>query len=169
MDTATFVYTTYIRATPQEVWRGLTEPAFTRRYWGLAMESDWKVGSTVAIVLEKGGVRIEDPEQVVLEAEPFRRLAYTWHTFTPEWAKAYGISDGYLAKVAGEPRSKAAFDIEAVGQMSKLTVVHSDFIVGSTVLGSISEGWPVIVASFKTLLETGEPLPTDPDPELEEG
>jgi hypothetical protein len=29
-------------------------------------------------------VVIDDPAQVVLESDPYRRLSYTWHTFTPE-------------------------------------------------------------------------------------
>jgi hypothetical protein len=50
------------------------------------------------------------------------------------------------------------FDIEPVGEVVKLTVVHDDFDPGSTVLEGVSQGWPVILASLKTLLETGEAL-----------
>lgn len=56
MDRPEFVYTTYIRTTPEQLWRGLTDPAFTRRYWGLAYESDWKTGSTFTIRLDQDGV-----------------------------------------------------------------------------------------------------------------
>ena len=163
MDKPEFVYTTYIQATPEKVWQGLTDPAFTRRYWGVAFESDWSVGSTIAVVLEKGEVRVADPAQVVLESDPFRRLAYTWHTFTQEWAEAYGFTEDYRIKIAGEPRSKVTFDIEPVGQMVKLTVVHDGFEPGSIVLDGVSQGWPLILASMKTLLETGDPLPKGPD------
>ena len=52
------------------------------------------------------------------------------------------------------------FEIEPLGPMVKLTVRHDDFEPGSTVLNGISEGWPVILASLKTLLETGEALPS---------
>ena len=101
MDKPEFVYTTYIRTTPEKLWRGLTDPAFTRRYWGVAFESDWadRVGLD-ADRLNAGDVTIADPEQVVLESDPYRRLSYTWHTFTPEWAAAYDISDEHLAQVA---------------------------------------------------------------------
>jgi uncharacterized protein YndB with AHSA1/START domain len=95
----------------------------------------------------------------VLESDPYRRLAYSWHTFTPEFADKCGFSDEFLAKVASEPRSKVTFDIEALGQMVKLTVVHDQFEPGSLVLESISGGWPAIIANLKTLLETGETLP----------
>jgi hypothetical protein len=52
------------------------------------------------------------------------------------------------------------FDIEPLGQMVKLTVVHDGFDPGSTVLEGVSQGWPQILSNLKTLLETGEVLPT---------
>ncbi|NLU70870.1 metalloregulator ArsR/SmtB family transcription factor [Streptomyces sp. HNM0574] len=158
-----FVYMTYIRTTPERLWQALTDPAFTRRYWGVALETDWAVGS--AMVWEEGGdgaqsrSRTEDPGQVVLEAEPGRRLAYTWHTFTPEWAASVGVDEETRARLAAERRSKVTFDLEPLGEMVKLTVVHDDFEPDSTLRGMIGEGWPALLASLKTLLETGDPLP----------
>ncbi len=73
MQKPTFVYKTYINTTPEQLWQGLTEPAFTQRYGGTTLESDWKVGST--ITWDDHGVTIADPAQVVLEFEPYRRLA----------------------------------------------------------------------------------------------
>ena len=157
MGNTEFVYTTYINTTPERLWQALTDPAFTRRYWGATIESDWAAGSEMT--WEQNGVTIADPAQVVLESEPYRRLAYTWHTFTPEFAEAFGFSAEFLAKIASERRSKVTFAIEPVGQMVKLTVVHDGFDPGSAVLEGISEGWPVILASLKTLLETGDTLP----------
>src|SRR3954453_5765364 len=87
----TFVYTTYIRTTPQQLWTALTDPAFTSRYWDLSLETDWHPGSPMT--WNNHGVRIEDPEQVVLDATPYTRLAYTWHTFTPELAAVVGFDD----------------------------------------------------------------------------
>jgi DNA-binding transcriptional ArsR family regulator/uncharacterized protein YndB with AHSA1/START domain len=124
MSKPEFVYTTYIRTTPEQLWRGLTDPAFTRRYWHIAWDSDWKPGSALTLELDgKGGadgkaVRIADPAQVVLESDPYRRLSYTWHTFTPEWAAAYDISGEYLAQVSAERRSKVTFDLEPAGTWS---------------------------------------------------
>jgi DNA-binding transcriptional ArsR family regulator/uncharacterized protein YndB with AHSA1/START domain len=157
-----FVYKTYIKATPERLWQALTESAFTERYWGATFDSDWTPGSTYT--LHQGGVTIADPEQLVLEADPHRRLSYTWHAFTPEWAELNGFDPEFLAKVAGERRSKVTFEIEPLGQMVKLTVVHEDFDTGSLVLESVTEGWPHIVASLKSLLETGETLPVSPEP-----
>jgi uncharacterized protein YndB with AHSA1/START domain len=162
MADSEFVYTTYINTTPERLWQALTDPAFTRRYWGATFESDWKEGSTM--IWEQAGVTIADPAQVILESTPYSRLAYSWHTFTPEFADAFGFSEEVLAKVSREGRSKVTFDIEQVGPLVKLTVIHDGFEPGSTVLEGISAGWPAIIANLKTLLETGETLPvTEPE------
>jgi uncharacterized protein YndB with AHSA1/START domain/DNA-binding transcriptional ArsR family regulator len=163
MTSTEFVYTTYINTTPERLWQALTEPAFTRRYWGATVESDWTAGSTMSWTWEPSGVTVADPAQVIVESDPYRRLSYSWHTFTPELAEAFGFSAEFLAQVASERRSKVTFDIEPLGEAVKLTVIHDGFGPGSKVLESISGGWPAIIASLKTLLETGETLPGSPD------
>jgi DNA-binding transcriptional ArsR family regulator/uncharacterized protein YndB with AHSA1/START domain len=154
MPDITFVYTTYITTTPERLWQALTDPAFTGRYWGTTITSDWRAGSPMT--WEYKGVTIADPEQVVLVSEPFTTLSYTWQTVTPEFAQAVGFSDEYLARVAAERRSKVTFTIEPAGETVKLTVVHNGFDPGSAMLESVSGGWPVVLSSLKTLLETGE-------------
>jgi uncharacterized protein YndB with AHSA1/START domain len=151
-----FVYTTYIKTTPEQLWQALTEPAFTVRYWGVELTSDWKVGS--AITWEYKGVTMADPAQTVLVADVNRRLTYAWHTITPEFGELIGSSPDEVAALAAEQRSKVSFEIEPMGELVKLTVTHGGFEPGSTILPGISEGWPTILASLKTLLETGEPL-----------
>ncbi|GLW06878.1 ArsR family transcriptional regulator [Microtetraspora sp. NBRC 13810] len=160
MGNPEFVYTTYINTTPERLWQALTDPAFTRRYWGLALESDWAAGSTMTWVLD--GVTIADPAQVVLESDPPRRLSYTWHTFTPEFGKAHGFEEDLVARMAAERRSKVTFDIEPAGPIVKLTVVHDGFDPGSAVLGQVGTGWPHLLSDLKTLLETGQTLPAPP-------
>jgi uncharacterized protein YndB with AHSA1/START domain/DNA-binding transcriptional ArsR family regulator len=155
-----FVYTTFIKTTPEQLWTALTDPAFTRRYWGVSFETDWRPGS--AMVWEQDGHRIVDPGQVVLEAEPPRRLAYTWHTPTPEWASLNGIADDVRAALAAESRSRVTFEIEPLGETVKLTVVHDDFPADSTMRAMVSGGWPHLLSDLKTLLETGETLPPVP-------
>ena len=161
MDRPQFVYTTYIRTSPERLWQALTDPAFTRRYWGAVHATDWRTGSEMT--WEYAGVTVRDPEQVVLDAEPHRRLSYTWQTITPEFAKAVGFDDDYFAKVSAEPRSKVTFEIEPAGEVVKLTVVHDGFEPGSLTLQSISQGWPWILSTLKSLLETDEPLPASAD------
>jgi len=158
VDKPSFVYTTYIRTTPERLWQALTEPAFTERYWGMVFESDWKAGSTYT--LRQFGLTIADREQVVLEADPFRRLAYTWHTVTPEWAKAVDLDEKTFERLAAEPRSKVTFEIEPLDdEQVRLTVVHDDLEPDGLMGSLISGGWPRVLANVKTLLETGEPLP----------
>jgi uncharacterized protein YndB with AHSA1/START domain len=154
MENPDFVYTTYIRTTPERLWQALTEPSFTRRWWQTSFETDWSVGSPMT--WDNNGIIVADPEQIVLESDPYRRLVYTWHTFTPEFNER--MDDELLAKLSAERRSRVAFNIEPVGEMAKLTVVHDDFETGSTAATMVRNGWPIFLSSLKTLLETGEPL-----------
>lgn len=160
MDSHTFVYTTYIRTTPDELWKALTDPVFTRRYWGVAFESEWIPGAPM--VWDEVGRRTADPEQVVLEAEPGRLLSYTWHTFTPAWADAVRLDRDVYERLAREPRSKVTFLIEPSGDTVKLTVTHGDLDPDGLMKGMIGEGWPALISSLKSLLETGEELPEPP-------
>jgi uncharacterized protein YndB with AHSA1/START domain len=98
---------------------------------------------------------------VVLESHPPTRLAYTWHAISPEWAIEVGMDEATAAKSRAEPRSKVGIDIEDVGHgVAKLALVHDGFEPGSEMLPAISEGWPAVLSSLKTLLETGSSLRT---------
>jgi uncharacterized protein YndB with AHSA1/START domain/DNA-binding transcriptional ArsR family regulator len=154
MDKPSFVHTTYIQTTPERLWEALTSPAFTERYWTTSFDTDWAPGSKM--VWNNNGVRIADPGQVVLESEPYRRLSFTWHNFTPELARAVDMSEELFAAADGEPRSKVTFELEPAGSAVKLTVVHDDFPPASRAAELISNGWPQVLSKLKTLLETGE-------------
>lgn len=154
MSNTEFVYTSYIKTTPQRLWQALTEPAFTRRYWGVELESDWQVGST--IIWREGEFTSADPEQRVLESEPGRRLSYTWHTMTPQKARLSGYEGEDAERAIAEPRSKVTFDIEPQDGQVKLTVIHDGFEPGSILLQSVSQGWPALLSELKTLLETDD-------------
>jgi DNA-binding transcriptional ArsR family regulator len=157
-DKPRFVYATYISTTPERLWQALTEPAFTKRYWETTFTTDWTAGSPMT--WDNHGVVLTDPEQVVVESDPFRRLSYTWHSMTPELAGRFGWDAGFLAAIAAEPRSTVTFDLEPAGDgVVKLTVVHDGFAPGSTIAEMVSGGWPAVIASLKTMLETGDPLP----------
>jgi DNA-binding transcriptional ArsR family regulator/uncharacterized protein YndB with AHSA1/START domain len=157
MDPPSFVYTTYIQTTPERLWQALTEPAFTARYWSITFESDWNRGSPMT--WHTRGLSITDAEQVVIESEPYRRLSYTWHTLTREWAQSLDLTDDVRDRLVGEPRSKVTFEIESLGAQVKLTVIHEDLVPDGATVSLISRGWPRVVANLKTLLETGETLP----------
>jgi DNA-binding transcriptional ArsR family regulator/uncharacterized protein YndB with AHSA1/START domain len=158
MDRPSFVYTTYIRTTPERLWQALTDPAFTQRYWWRAtFDTDWDTGSTMTWHLFD--VTIDDPQQVVLESDPYRRLAYTWHSFTHEFAEKLELTEAVRERITQEQRSKVTFEIEQLGDLVKLTVIHDGFDAGSLVAPMVSEGWPRVLSGVKTLLETGETLP----------
>jgi DNA-binding transcriptional ArsR family regulator/uncharacterized protein YndB with AHSA1/START domain len=158
MDKPDVVYATYIKTTPERLWQALTEPAFTKRYWDTTFTTDWTKGS--AMTWDNHGVVLTDPGQVVVESDPYRRLAYTWHAITPELAGRFGWDDELYAAISGEPRSTVTFEIEPTGDgVVKLTVIHGGFGPGSRIAEMVSTGWPAVVASLKTLLETGDPLP----------
>jgi uncharacterized protein YndB with AHSA1/START domain/DNA-binding transcriptional ArsR family regulator len=164
MDRPSFVYTTYIRTTPEQLWQALTDPAFTRRYWNASFETDWKPGSEMTWDL--GGVVVAHPDQVVLEAEPYRRLSFTWHTFSPELNASHGFTEEVSERIAAEPRSKATFEIEPVGDAVRLTVVHEGLDPDGLVKDMISNGWPLVLSRLKSLIETGESLPPTNEPPL---
>ncbi len=157
VDTPSFVYTTYIQTTPERLWQALTEPAFTERYWSLSFESDWKPGSPMT--WRTRGLTIADPEQVVIESDPYRRLSYTWQTWSAEWAESFELTPEARERLAAEPRSKVTFEIEPLGAQVKLTVIHDGLVPGGMTGSLISQGWPRVLANLKTLLETGETLP----------
>ena len=140
MNPDRFVYVTYIRATPEKVWDALTQPAFHRQYWfGMHIESDWTVGSPWRLLFEDG--RTADAGEI-LEADPPRRLAISWRNeFRPE--------------LTAEGLARASFEIEPIDGTVKLTVVHEIDKEGSKLIEAVSGGWPRILSSLKSLLETG--------------
>ncbi|MGH7843632.1 MAG: SRPBCC family protein [Candidatus Binatia bacterium] len=122
----------------------LTDGEFTRRYWGgRRIQSDWKAGSTIRHVREDGGI---DWQGEVLQSQPPRLLAYTFHM---------RISD----KHHRERRSRVTFELQPMGSVVKLILTHDDFQAESATLETTRHGWPAIVSSLKSLLETGSPLP----------
>jgi uncharacterized protein YndB with AHSA1/START domain len=151
----TFVYTTYIRTTPEQLWQALTEPAFTSRYWSLTIASDWKVGAQMTWT--RRGIITADPAQVVLEYDPYRRMSYTWPDSIPD-AESSADDQSASNTDADERRSQVTFELEPMGQMVKLTVIHDNLDPGSKLFARISQGWPGVLANLKTLLETGETM-----------
>jgi uncharacterized protein YndB with AHSA1/START domain len=141
----TFLYVTYIRTTPEKLWQALTTPEFNRVYWGgMWQDSDFQPGSSWALKFSDG--RVADAGQV-LESDPPRRLVLKWgHELRPELK-----AEGY---------SQASFDLEPVAGAVKLTVIHQIDQEGSKQIQAVSGGWPKILASLKSLLETGEALDT---------
>ena len=142
MSRPEFVYVTYIETTPEKLWEALTSSEFTRRYWfNTEVRSDWKVGSPIALVMDGKTTDVGE----ILEADRPRRLSYTFkHVLDEELKK--------------EPTSKVVVTIERHGKVVKLTLTHEGFVEGGKMLDGISKGWPAILASLKSLLESGTAL-----------
>jgi uncharacterized protein YndB with AHSA1/START domain len=143
MNNDRFVYVTYIRTTPEKLWRALIEPEFTRQYWvGTWQESQWKVGAPWRIMIPDG--RVGDSGEI-LEIDPPRRLVLSWR-------------NEFKSELHAEGYSRATFELEPQGDAVKLTVIHEIDKRDSKFIKSVSNGWPALLASLKSLLETGEPL-----------
>ena len=137
-----FVYVTYIRTTQEKLWDALTKPEFTRLYWGgVYQESNFVKGSKWKMFLPDG--RLADSGEI-LEADRPKRLVLKWRNeFKPELEP-----EGY---------SRCTFTLEPSGDMIKLSVLHEmeKPIKDSKFIGSVSNGWPMVLSSLKSLLETG--------------
>jgi uncharacterized protein YndB with AHSA1/START domain len=137
MNNVEFVYTTYIKSTPEKVWAAITTPEFTSQYWGHNNVSDWKKGSRWEHVSTKdNAVNIEGE---VLEITPPTRLVVSW----------YSPNDK-------DDVSRVTYEIEAIDGRTKLQVIHANLKKGSKMEAGVSKGWPVVLSSLKSFLETGE-------------
>lgn len=159
-----FVYSLYIQTTPGRLYQALTDPEFIARYMGdTGPRSDWQVGSPVEWRSDPDG-DFEDLGQRVVEAEPGRRLAYTWHPIQPMHRDQFDSDEDYEA--ARWERSRVTFDIEpaAVPEMGvKLTITHDGFDSSdSEMLHAVSSGWVMILSNLKTVLEDGTWLAGEP-------
>lgn len=143
MSQSKFVYVTYIRTTPEKLWQALTEPEFTRKFWCECwQECDWQVGSEWKLMIPDG--RVGDSGKI-LEIVPHEKLVLSWkNEFKPEMA-----AEGY---------STLTYEIEALESSVMLTVTHEIDVPESKLVDAVSQGWPHLFASLKSLLETGEPL-----------
>jgi uncharacterized protein YndB with AHSA1/START domain len=143
MADSRFVYVTYIRTTTKKLWQALLAPEFTRQYWaGTWQDCDWKPGASWKLMIPDG--RVGDSGEV-LEIEPERKLVLTWRNeFKPE--------------LRVEGFSRLTYELEQQGDSVKLTVLHEIDKPQSKFIDAVSNGWPHLLSSLKTLLETGESL-----------
>ena len=145
MPATRHVFQMFIRAEPDVVWRAITDPEFTRRYFhATAFETTLEPGSPFRYVQPDGNVAVEG---TVEQVDPPRTLVMTWRVL-------------YDAAMAAEPPSRAEWHVEAAGeQLTKVTVRHLDLGRSPLTSSSVGSGWPWVLGSLKSLLETGEGLP----------
>src|SRR5437867_1095056 len=148
MDIARFkpaiVYTIYIASTPEKVWQALTSAEFSKMYFsGFAIEADLKVGGAFIARAPDGSVHIGGE---VIECDPPKKLTVTWNVNWPELAEKLGPT-------------LVTYEIEQAGETVKLTMLQShDRPISDDILSGGRQGWPAILSSLKSVLETGNPL-----------
>jgi uncharacterized protein YndB with AHSA1/START domain len=144
MAESRFVYVTYIRATPQAVWDELTDPERNKLFWsGYHQETSWKVGDDYEVVGPDG--RAWDVGRV-LACDPPKRLEVSW-------------LHQHDAAMRAEGESICTFELEPVSpEVTRVTLTHAIDRANSKLIGAVSNGWPSILASLKSLIETGHAL-----------
>lgn len=141
---ASFIYVTFIRTTAEKLFEAITRPEISRRYWGYEnVSEDWQPGSDWQHV-KVGETRTVELVGKVIESAPPTRLVISWANESQK-----DDPDQY---------SRVTYDIEAQGDMVKLTVSHDELQPGSGMLKGITEGWPIVLSSMKSFLETGQGL-----------
>ena len=148
-EKTTFVYVTYIRASAEKIFEAITRPEIAARYWGHENVSDWKVGSRWEHIRanEERDVKLAGD---VVEIDPPRRLVMTWAN-----ESEYEDRDKH---------SRATFGLVPYEDMVRLTVTHAELEAGSGMANGISRGWPLVLSSLKSYLETDEPMDVFAEP-----
>ena len=140
----TTVYTIYIASTPEQVWQALTSAEFSRKYFfGNAVEVEQKIGGAYIMRTPDGALHINGE---VIECDPPRKLTITFNVNWPELIEKLGPT-------------LVSYEIEPAGDAVRLTMTEShDRPLDDDILSGGRAGWPAILSSLKSLLETGAPL-----------
>jgi uncharacterized protein YndB with AHSA1/START domain len=139
------VYEIFIRASAERVWQGITDGNLTKQYYhGTELRSDLAVGGDFDYIDHDGGPAING---TVLESDPPRRLVTT---FAALWDPA---------TVEDRP-SRVTYEVTPMGPVTKLTLIHDDFDGETATYRQVAGGWSFILSGLKSLLETGEALPS---------
>jgi uncharacterized protein YndB with AHSA1/START domain/DNA-binding transcriptional ArsR family regulator len=143
MDTFEHVYSVYIQAPPERVWRAITDGDETvRYYYGTRFASTLEPGAALTYAYPDGSIAADG---TVLEVDPPRRLVMTFHAkWDPE--------------IEAEGPVEMAWVLEGTGEATKLTVTTSGLKAGSRTATDFAGGIVYIVSGLKTVLETGSKL-----------
>lgn len=143
MSGSKFVYVTYIRAQREKIFDALRLPQFTQLWWNETIQdSAWKKGATWNI-RRPDGIVADMGE--VLEFDPPRRFVVSWR-------------NEFIPGMREEGFSRCAVDLEIVEDAVKVTITHEIDVPNSKLIDGVSRGWPALMASLKSYLETGKPL-----------
>src|SRR3954468_8633046 len=146
------VYTIYIAATPEKVWRALPTAEFSRQYlFGFAVEMDARVGGSFIVRAPDGSTHIDGE---VLACDPPRKLSVTWNVNWP----------GLVEKLG---QTVVTYEIALAGDAVRLTMTEShERELSEDILSGGRTGWPAILSSLKSVLEIGKPLGLKMEPPL---
>jgi uncharacterized protein YndB with AHSA1/START domain len=138
------VYTLYIASTPEKVWQALTTAEFSRKYFfGFAVEAELRVGGAFTVRAPDGSVHISGE---VIECVAPHKLTITWNVNWPALVEKLGVT-------------LVSYEIERAGNAVRLTMTEAhDRPIDDDILSGGRSGWPAILSSLKSLLETGEAL-----------
>lgn len=143
MSGSAFVYVVFIRTTPEKLWDALTQPEWTRQYWsGTTQHSDWTAGSPWAALTPDG--RVWDTGEIVAIDKP-RRLVLTWR-------------NEHFPEMRAEGFTRLTYELEPVQDSIKLTLTHEIDVPRSKIIAALGQGWPAVLSSLKSFLETGTAL-----------
>ncbi len=144
------VYTIYIASTPEKVWQALTTAEFSRKYFsGFAVETELKVGGSFVARAPDGSIHISGE---VIECDPSRKLTVTWNVNWPALVEKLGAT-------------LVTYEIERSGDAVRLTLTQAhDRTIDDDILSGGRQGWPAILSSLKSLLETGNALAIKMEP-----
>ena len=140
----TLVYTIYIASTPEQVWQALTSAEFSRQYFfGNTVEVELRVGGAFIVRQPDGSLHISGE---VVECEPARKLTVTFNVNWPALVEKLGPT-------------LVTYEIEPAGEAVRLTLTEAhDRPISDDILSGGRQGWPAILSSLKSVLETGNPL-----------
>lgn len=153
MEKTEFIYATYIRTTPEKLWEALTSGDFSEKYWGgFRMEVELKAGGIVRILPPKGMEEHGDHAGEVLVCEPYRKLVYTWNS-----------KDRPEVAAKRDSLSRVTYELTPMGQNVRFRLIHENLLPEDieqdpNMFRGINNGWPAIMSSLKSLLETGEAI-----------
>ena len=147
-STSTYEYEAYIRASADDVWRGLTDGKQTAEYfYGSPVKSTLNLGAEFVYLTPDGGGRMA--EATIAAIEPKRRLVLDKYRLL------------YHPGVADDRPSRETWEITPMGEMCKVVVVHDQLAPDGPTYKDVASGMPLIVSSLKSLLETGKALPME--------
>jgi len=143
MDRPAHVYTAFIRGTAEEVWDAMVNPEKTEQYYyGTRVHSEWDVGSPRTYSYPDGTLAATGE---IISIDPPKRLEATFH---PLWDEA----------LEAEGPVREVWTLSEGAGMVELTVEYYD--IGETTLAEFAGGLAFIVSGLKSLVETGDALPS---------